>query len=83
MEGSEANTKAQEATKKLMMERLAGRPDLQKQLIPDWSLGCRRLTPGGGYLEALCSEKCELLTGSIDEITETGIKMVRLARFWR
>jgi cation diffusion facilitator CzcD-associated flavoprotein CzcO len=75
VEGSEANLKAKEMTKKLMEERLAGHPELQKQLIPEWSLGCRRLTPGGGYLEALCKDNCDLVTGSIDEITETGIRM--------
>lgn len=76
VEGSEANHRAKKATEKLMRGRLAGRPDLQKQLIPDWSLGCRRLTPGGGYLESLCKDNCELLTGSIERITELGIRMV-------
>lgn len=37
----------------LMRTRLASRPDLISALIPNWSVGCRRFTPGPGYLEAL------------------------------
>ncbi|KAK0661784.1 putative sterigmatocystin biosynthesis monooxygenase stcW [Lasiodiplodia hormozganensis] len=37
----------------LMRTRLASRPDLISALIPSWSAGCRRFTPGPGYLEAL------------------------------
>ena len=75
IEGSPANLKAKERTKDLMEERLKGHPEIQEQIIPKWSLGCRRLTPGNGYLETLCSEKVTLLVGGIDEITETGIRM--------
>ena len=37
---------------KWMADKLPGRPDLAEMLIPDFSVGCRRLTPGGGFLEA-------------------------------
>lgn len=36
-----------------MMKALDGRPDLQKALIPDFAVGCRRLTPAPGFLKAL------------------------------
>lgn len=37
-----------------MLRRLGpGNEDLKEQLIPKWPPGCRRLTPGDGYLEAL------------------------------
>jgi hypothetical protein len=35
---------------------------------------CRRPTPGIGYIEALCSEKVEVIWGEIDSFTETGIR---------
>ena len=58
-----------------MESRLKNNPELAKQLIPEWSLGCRRLTPGNGYLETLNSDNCDLLVGHIAEVTETGIRM--------
>lgn len=39
--------------KEEMEKALAGRPDLQKALIPDFAVGCRRLTPAPGFLKAL------------------------------
>jgi cation diffusion facilitator CzcD-associated flavoprotein CzcO len=75
IEDSPANKEAMKRTKALMEERLAGHPEIQKQVIPEWSLGCRRLTPGNGYLETLISENTDLLVGHIGEVTETGIRM--------
>jgi cation diffusion facilitator CzcD-associated flavoprotein CzcO len=75
IEGSEANLEARRRTKELMEKRLEKHPELARKLIPEWSLGCRRLTPGIGYLEALCADNCDLLVGHIDAITETGILM--------
>ncbi|CAI6334554.1 unnamed protein product [Periconia digitata] len=45
---------------------------LEKRLIPDWHVGCRRLTPGIGYLESLGKENVETVYGEINEITERG-----------
>lgn len=75
IEGSPANDAARRGAKELMLQRLQAQPDLQKHLIPEWSLGCRRLTPGNGYLETLCQENCDIFVGSIKEVTETGIRM--------
>lgn len=35
-----------------MQERLKDLPELAKKLIPDFPFGCRRPTPGNGFLEA-------------------------------
>ena len=35
---------------------------------------CRRPTPGNGYLEALCSDKCEVIWGSVEAFTPTGLR---------
>jgi cation diffusion facilitator CzcD-associated flavoprotein CzcO len=75
IEDSPANSEAMKRTRALMEKRLEGHPEIQKQVIPDWSLGCRRLAPGNGYLETLISENTDLLVGHIAEITETGIRM--------
>jgi hypothetical protein len=35
-----------------MKDRLQYDPKLAEKLIPDFAPGCKRLTPGDGYLEA-------------------------------
>lgn len=42
------------------------------KLIPDWSVGCRRLTPGVGYLESLTKPNVSVVYGEIEKITERG-----------
>lgn len=44
-------------------------------MVPkDYAVGCRRPTPGNGYLEALCEDNVEVVGDSIAEITPNGIK---------
>lgn len=45
---------------------------LEERLIPQWSVGCRRLTPGVGYLESLGKENVTVVYGEINEVTEKG-----------
>jgi cation diffusion facilitator CzcD-associated flavoprotein CzcO len=45
---------------------------LENKLIPEWSVGCRRLTPGVGYLESLRKENVQVVYGEISAITEKG-----------
>ena len=47
-------------------------PELQGKLIPKWDFGCRRMTPGVGYLDALQKDNVEVVIGDIDEITANG-----------
>lgn len=49
------------ATQKTMLDEMKrrigdGNDQLKEKLIPSWPPGCRRITPGDGYLEALVSE---------------------------
>jgi len=37
----------------MMKNKLATKPEIYEQLLPSFPPGCRRLTPGPGYLEAL------------------------------
>lgn len=45
---------------------------LISKLIPEWSVGCRRLTPGVNYLESLTKENVTVVYGEIEKITERG-----------
>lgn len=56
-----------------MRTRLAD-PILEERLIPKFSVGCRRLTPGVKYLEALKKDNMKLIMSKIAEITPTGCK---------
>ncbi|CAF3645406.1 unnamed protein product [Fusarium graminearum] len=54
---------------------LASRPDVLAAFQPDFGVGCRRLTPGPGYLEALIQPNVDFITTNIDSINEKGIKL--------
>ncbi|KIX97106.1 uncharacterized protein Z520_07220 [Fonsecaea multimorphosa CBS 102226] len=73
IEGSIPNQKARERAHTSMIEALQNSPDLIDKLVPTWSLGCRRITPGNGYLAALSEKNVELMTTPIEKITATGI----------
>ncbi|CAI7571914.1 unnamed protein product [Penicillium pancosmium] len=47
-------------------------PALGDQLIPKWAVGCRRITPGVGYLESLTDEKTTVIYGGIARISPEG-----------
>lgn len=74
--GTPEQAGAREVFLKDMQERLKGRPDLYEAIIPTFSPGCRRLTPGPGFLEALQEENTTYIKTHIQEITEKGIKLV-------
>jgi cation diffusion facilitator CzcD-associated flavoprotein CzcO len=49
---------------------------LMQALIPDFAVGCRRMTPGVGYLAALTKPNVQTMTTGIEEICPDGIKLV-------
>lgn len=56
-----------------MARKLTGKPELIDTLMPkNFGVGCRRPTPGNGFLEALCEEKTTVWTQNIQKITPTG-----------
>ena len=64
---------ALEYSSKEMQRKLATRPDLLEHLMPkNFGIGCRRPTPGNGFLESLCDPKTTTLTKEVQEITPTG-----------
>ncbi|RSL84918.1 hypothetical protein CEP51_003643 [Fusarium floridanum] len=58
-----------------MKKRLEGRPDLYEAIIPTFAPGCRRLTPGPGYLEALKEDNVTFCNTPIQEMSENGLKL--------
>ncbi|KAI5814907.1 hypothetical protein BZA77DRAFT_317773 [Pyronema omphalodes] len=61
---------------KIMRERLQNDEKLCDILIPKWDVGCRRLSPGDGYLESLISSNVTPEFRGIDRVTSKGIKTV-------
>lgn len=58
-----------------MIEHMKGKlhnEELEKMLIPNWSVGCRRLTPGIKYLEALHDPRVRLVQNGLKEIVPDG-----------
>ncbi|KAF2169441.1 hypothetical protein M409DRAFT_20660 [Zasmidium cellare ATCC 36951] len=77
--GSELNVMFKEFTQNQMKTRLGERDDLKELMIPTWSPGCRRLTPGEGYLEALGKENVEVVWGEIEKSQEIEVDILACA----
>ncbi|CAN8099376.1 unnamed protein product [Discula destructiva] len=60
---------------KYMTMMLGGDERLCKQLIPNFPIGTRRLTPAPGYLEALRQPNVEVVSGGIRRFVADGIEM--------
>ncbi|KAM5354102.1 hypothetical protein ACJ41O_000752 [Fusarium nematophilum] len=71
---SEENKDLRERFIDIMRKRLAKKPELLEDIIPDFSPNCRRLTPGPGYLEAITEDNVEYIRTRIKRFTETGIE---------
>ncbi|KAK5252318.1 hypothetical protein LTS06_003185 [Exophiala xenobiotica] len=57
-----------------MAEKLKHDADLCEKLIPKWELGCRRITPGEGYLESFLRPTVTLTQSPISEIRSNGVQ---------
>ena len=71
---SPMNQDLTEFAKNQMAEKLDHDPELCEKLIPKWELGCRRVTPGQGYLEAFLRPNVHLTNSTIVRVDETGIQ---------
>ncbi|RFU28612.1 hypothetical protein B7463_g7716, partial [Scytalidium lignicola] len=71
--GSKLQRGAVENFTKLMRKRLNENEELCERLIPKFEVGCRRLTPGNGFLEALVQPNTTVVFSDIESITENGI----------
>lgn len=73
LSGSDENKFLSDLCNRVMRERLAQRPDLIEKLSPKYELGCRRLSPAEGYLEAIQAVNGRCYLGDIRRISEKGI----------
>jgi len=64
----------EEACKARMTATLKDYPEMAARLIPGFHPGCRRLTPGDGYLETFTQPNASICWSPIECITEKGIK---------
>lgn len=75
LNGSKEQQDAREFAEKDMRAKLASKPEIADLIVPkDFAVGCRRPTPGNGYLEALCKDNVTVVSSSIEEITPKGIR---------
>ncbi|QPC60765.1 hypothetical protein HYE67_002996 [Fusarium culmorum] len=61
------------ANRKLMRERLQDNEEICSKLIPDFEVGCRRVSPGNGYLESLIKPNTKAIFDGIKCVNESGI----------
>lgn len=57
----------------IMEERLAAKPHLYEWLKPTFAPGCKRLTPGPGFLEALVQDNVSFIREKIVKIESKGL----------
>ncbi|EIW55631.1 FAD/NAD-P-binding domain-containing protein [Trametes versicolor FP-101664 SS1] len=74
LRGSDLSKRMEEECRQNMVRGLAKKPWIAEHLIPDFPVSCRRLTPGPGYLEALCEDNVDFVPTPIKRITEKGIE---------
>jgi cation diffusion facilitator CzcD-associated flavoprotein CzcO len=56
-----------------MKEKLGNNPRLIERLVPNFALGCRRMTPGSDFSKSLTRDNIEVITSSATAFTEDGI----------
>ncbi|KAL3433933.1 hypothetical protein BDV09DRAFT_170944 [Aspergillus tetrazonus] len=76
LSGSEENKFLSNLVSQVMRERLSKNPHLIEKLIPNYEIGCRRLSPGDGYLEAMQADNARFCFNRIVCITPQGIRTV-------
>ncbi|KAM7212132.1 cyclohexanone 1,2-monooxygenase [Rhypophila decipiens] len=69
----ETNAAAMKLAAAQMAEKLGHRKDLCDILIPKWELGCRRITPGPGYLESFLKDNVSLTKSAITAVEESAV----------
>lgn len=70
---SPVNKEGMKQMTQLMRERLGYDDELCEKLIPDFHLGCRRVTPGYNYLETLVKPNVDVVTSPIKEVSGKGL----------
>ncbi|OCH86448.1 FAD/NAD-binding domain-containing protein [Obba rivulosa] len=76
LKGSAVQKESRETFEKNMRDKLAKKPWIADHLVPNFGVTCRRITPGPGYLEALCEDHVDFVPTHIKQVTQTGIETV-------
>ncbi|KAF2802334.1 FAD/NAD(P)-binding domain-containing protein [Mytilinidion resinicola] len=71
---NERNDSVREALTNFITKKMASKPELIKKLVPTYPPLVRRLVMDNGFYDTLLQDNCELVTDSIERITEKGIK---------
>ncbi|KAF7551343.1 hypothetical protein G7Z17_g5103 [Cylindrodendrum hubeiense] len=73
-QGSETSEMFRKVITEEMHRRIGpGNEELKKFIIPTWAPGCRRISPGDGYLEALAKPNVEPVFGGIKKVVPEGV----------
>jgi len=72
---SNISKRAQAVVQQQMRDRMSKKPELVNQILPGFPLGCRRLTPGPGYLEALTEDNVDLISTPIRTSSPKGLQL--------
>ncbi|KAF2844353.1 FAD/NAD(P)-binding domain-containing protein [Plenodomus tracheiphilus IPT5] len=75
LEGSPMSIGARKHFTEIMQTRLAKKPGLAEFLIPSFPPGCRRLTPGPGFLESLTEDNVQVITTHISKVLPSGVEL--------
>jgi len=74
-QGSDLSNQFRDVITKEMHRRMGpGNEELKKFIIPDFSPGCRRISPGDGFLEALVQDNVEPVFSGIKRVVAEGIE---------
>src|SRR5258706_9574275 len=76
LQGSPIQQKFMQINREAMTKKLEKKPEIMEALEPKWPPGCRRLTPGPGYLEALVEDNVNFISTKIKRFTRTGIETI-------
>ncbi|KAF3009396.1 hypothetical protein E8E14_009280 [Neopestalotiopsis sp. 37M] len=71
--GTEEEKSGTAKIKEIMRQKLQSRPGMYEALEPRFTPGCRRLTPGPGYLDALVEPNVELIKTPIARVTKAAV----------
>tara|TARA_R110002003_G_scaffold351_17_gene19030 strand:- start:22464 stop:23861 length:1398 start_codon:yes stop_codon:yes gene_type:complete len=76
-QNSELSNQFRDVITKEMHRRMGpGHDELKKFIIPKWSVGCRRISPGDGFLEALVQDNVTPVFSGIKRVVPEGIETV-------
>jgi cation diffusion facilitator CzcD-associated flavoprotein CzcO len=74
--GTSLQKEFQSINQAAMKKKLEKKPEIMEAMEPSWPPGCRRLTPGPGYLEALVEDNANFVTTKIKRFTPDGIETI-------